>query len=261
MKHMLAKLQHLAESLSMLSNILQQLKNNKTEQLYNALDQQLLEIEEIMYGDEYGPVVPELDIASTTEKAAPEKYSHINFKPTSSMKSAARSGLDMRKKYGRGGTRVGAERANQIVNGENLSPSTVKRMHSFFSRHEQNKSGKTPSGEPSNGRIAWLLWGGDPGQAWARKRVGQMDAADEKAKASLIELSLKNPKKGMKVSWPFGSGRGTGAISSIHKKKITRTIEGSETTRNGSEEDPALVISVDGGGTVLKLSSEVTQRS
>ena len=57
-------------------------------------------------------------------------------KPTAGMKSEARKGLDWRKEFGRGGTRIGLERANQIVNGENLSDETIKRMFSFFSRHE-----------------------------------------------------------------------------------------------------------------------------
>jgi hypothetical protein len=42
-------------------------------------------------------------------------------------------------------------------------------MVSFFARHEQNKSGTTENGEPSNGAIAWLLWGGDPGKEWAER--------------------------------------------------------------------------------------------
>ena len=56
-------------------------------------------------------------------------------------------------------------------------------MRSFFARHEVDKQGTgfSPSedGFPSNGRIAWALWGGDPGQTWANKVVNQMDSADE----------------------------------------------------------------------------------
>ena len=55
------------------------------------------------------------------------------------MKSEARKGLDWRKEHGRGGTRIGAERANQSLNGENLSDETIKRKYSFFSRHEVDK--------------------------------------------------------------------------------------------------------------------------
>ena len=52
-------------------------------------------------------------------------------------------------------------------------------MHSYFSRHEVDKQGQGFSpgedGYPSAGRIAWALWGGDPGQSWAREKVRQMN--------------------------------------------------------------------------------------
>ena len=99
-------------------------------------------------------------------------------KPTQGMKSEARKGLGWRKEHGRGGTRIGAERANQILNGENLSDETIKRMYSFFSRHEVDKKAQGfrqgEKGYPSNGRIAWALWGGDAGFSWSRKLVNQM---------------------------------------------------------------------------------------
>ena len=100
-------------------------------------------------------------------------------KPNDGMKSEAKKGLDWRKEFGRGGTRIGAERANQILNNENLSNETIKRMFSFFSRHEVDKKaeGFRPSeeGYPSNGRIAWALWGGDAGYSWSRRLVEQMN--------------------------------------------------------------------------------------
>jgi hypothetical protein len=100
------------------------------------------------------------------------------YKPTEAMAAEAKRGLEWRKEYNRGGTQVGVTRANQLANRENLSASTVKRMHSYFSRHEVDKQGEGFSpgepGYPSAGRIAWALWGGDPGQSWARARVASM---------------------------------------------------------------------------------------
>jgi hypothetical protein len=96
------------------------------------------------------------------------------FKPTSGMIAEAKRGLAWRSEYGRGGTAVGIARARDIVNGRNLPLATVKRMFSFFSRHEVDKQGKgfTPGdGFPSNGRIAWALWGGDAGFSWSRRIV------------------------------------------------------------------------------------------
>jgi hypothetical protein len=55
-----------------------------------------------------------------------------------------------------------------------MSLSTVKRMFSFFSRHEVDKKGKgfyDGPEFPSNGRIMWDAWGGDAGFSWSRAIV------------------------------------------------------------------------------------------
>jgi hypothetical protein len=121
----------------------------------------------------------------------------IDLKPTEAMAKEAQRGLDWRKEYNRGGTIVGVTRANQLVNRENLSEPTVKRMHSYFSRHEVDKQGQGYSpgeeGYPSAGRIAWALWGGDPGQSWARNKVDQINNQEDKSVSEddLSELLIK----------------------------------------------------------------------
>ena len=96
----------------------------------------------------------------------------LDLRPTDSMANNARRGLELRRKFGRGGTAVGVARARDLMNKNKLSPSTVLRMYSFFSRHEVDKQGKdwNNSERPSNGKIAWLLWGGDSGYAWATSK-------------------------------------------------------------------------------------------
>jgi hypothetical protein len=96
----------------------------------------------------------------------------LDLRPTESMASNARRGLELRRKFGRGGTGVGVARARDLSNRTNLSPDTVLRMYSFFSRHEVDKKGKdfNNAERPSNGKIAWLLWGGDSGYSWARSK-------------------------------------------------------------------------------------------
>lgn len=110
-----------------------------------------------------------------------------SYKPTDGMVEEAKRGLEWRREFGRGGTEVGIARARDIQSGKNLSESTVKRMHSFFSRHEVDKKaeGFRPGekGYPSNGRIAWALWGGDAGQRWARGLTKIIDK-DERAEVS-----------------------------------------------------------------------------
>lgn len=103
--------------------------------------------------------------------------------PPDGVRKEARRGLDWRKEYGRGGTAVGVARGRDLSNGANVSNSTLKRMKAYFDRHQSDKNaeGWSPGedGYPSNGRIAWALWGGDPGWAWARKKVKSMEAAME----------------------------------------------------------------------------------
>mgnify|MGYP000111297809 CR=1 FL=1 len=82
------------------------------------------------------------------------------------------------------GTRVGWERANQLVNGESLSEDTINRMVSFFSRHE--KGGDDQPKEDCS-RMMWKAWGGDEGQRWAESKQDEFETARENA-ANLPEL-------------------------------------------------------------------------
>ena len=117
----------------------------------------------------------DMEMEDEDEKA----LSDIDTVPTDGMVAEAIKGLEWRKEFGRGGTAVGVARAASIKNKERLSISTIKRMHSFFSRHEVDKQAEGFSagekGYPSAGRIAWALWGGDSGQSWARKKRDQIE--------------------------------------------------------------------------------------
>lgn len=111
----------------------------------------------------------------------------IDTKPTESMATEAQRGLDWRSEFGRGGTEVGIARARDISNRSDLSIRTIKRMVSFFARHEVDKQaeGFRPGedGYPSNGRIAWALWGGDAGRSWANRISDRLDSIDEEDRA------------------------------------------------------------------------------
>lgn len=102
-----------------------------------------------------------------------------SYKPTEGMIAEANRGLEWRREFGRGGTSVGIARARDISNGKSLPLATVKRMKSFFARHEVDKQaeGFRPGekGYPSNGRIAHALWGGDAGKSWSEKIVKQSE--------------------------------------------------------------------------------------
>jgi hypothetical protein len=62
---------------------------------------------------------------------------------------------------------------------------------------------------------------------------------------------------GDEVRWNWGSGSGTGKVTERFTRKVTRTISGSEITRNASEDEPAYLIEQDDGGRVLKSSTEL----
>lgn len=117
------------------------------------------------------------------------KGEDIDLTPTATMAEEAQRGLDWRKEHGRGGTAVGVARARQLVNRDELSPRTVRRMVSFFARHEvdEEAEGFRPGedGYPSAGRIAHALWGGSPGRAWANEKDRIMDRIDSEDSRAL----------------------------------------------------------------------------
>ncbi len=66
---------------------------------------------------------------------------------------------------------------------------------------------------------------------------------------------------GDKVEWEWGSGTGTGTVTERFTEKVTRTIEGTEVTRNASDDDPAFLVEQDDGDEVLKSASELSRAS
>jgi len=119
------------------------------------------------------------DINSEDLKEEFKDLQDIDTKPTQGMIEEAEKGLEWRREHGRGGTQVAVARATNIKNGDNLSFDTIKRMNSFFARHEVDKKAEGfeigEDGFPSAGRIAWALWGGDAGQSWAKKKVKEIE--------------------------------------------------------------------------------------
>jgi len=102
------------------------------------------------------------------------------FTPPEAVQSAARKALKWIEEGHAGGgfTGVGRGRAHQLANGESLSLSTVKRMHSYFSRHRVDKQGKDWN-KPSPGKVAWYAWGADAGASWAAGIVKKHDGKKE----------------------------------------------------------------------------------
>ena len=155
--------------------------------------------------------------------------------PNEAMKEEAQRGLDWRNEFGRGGTEVGIARARDIVNGRDLSEETIGRMVSYFARHEVDKEadGFRPGedGYPSNGRIAWALWGGDPGKTWAEREWAKIkNDRDYRPYPNEHAARLKDPDQydsfrrendagGPGIDFIYGIKNGTTEIQAIRFDK------------------------------------------
>lgn len=108
----------------------------------------------------------------------------IDLRIPESVSRVAKTGLNQRREFGRGGTSVGLGSARRLAAGGTASPEFVRKVARYFPRHEVDlrAEGADPGddGYPSNGRIAWNLWGGNPGWSWARAKVKQLDNCTSK---------------------------------------------------------------------------------
>lgn len=141
----------------------------------------------------------------------------------------AQQGLKWRRANGRGGTAVGVGTARALAAGGTLGIEKVKHIARYFPRHEPDKKaeGFRPGeqGFPSNGRIAWALWGGDAAWTWARdivetmsnRPVSEMD--DDQRRAVMAKLH----------GGGGGGGRNYGSSSSASESSSTTHASGSRT--------------------------------
>jgi hypothetical protein len=127
-------------------------------------------------------------------------------------------------------------------------------MYSFFSRHEVDKKGKDfyNTSNPSNGRIMWHAWGGDAGFSWSRAIVKRnedkalfADFAKNHTKGERLSEIFKadSVRVGQMVFWNSSGGRATGKVKRIISSG-SYNVPGTDVTINGTEEDPAVVITL-----------------
>jgi len=62
---------------------------------------------------------------------------------------------------------------------------------------------------------------------------------------------------GDEVTWSWGNGTGTGTVKQVYTESVTKTIKGSEITRNATDDEPAYLIEQEDGDRVLKSVTEV----
>lgn len=175
-----------------------------------------------------------------------------SYSPPAGARSAARRAIKYKEdgKANGAGTAVGWTRAGQLARGESMSLSTVKRMYSFFSRHEVDKKGKdfNNGANPSNGKIMWLAWGGDAGFAWSRGIANRerdkglfADFGKDHSKVTQMTEIFKGVGVGSMVSWKSSGGKAEGKITRIISNG-TYKVPGTSVSVSGTKEDPAAVI-------------------
>lgn len=195
---------------------------------------------------------PEMEMVEDEDEMEDGVEKAEGYSPTAGMKSAAARAIRWKEegKATGAGTPVGWGRARDIVAGRSMSLSVVKRMYSFFSRHEVDKKGKdfNNTSNPSNGRIMWDAWGGDAGYSWSRGiATREADKAlfadfgkDYSDQGQMVDKAMS---VGSMVSWNSSGGTATGKIVRIIRDG-KYNVPNSDFTVTGTPEDPAAVIRI-----------------
>lgn len=127
---------------------------------------------------------------ATADEAKAETDTHI---PPEAVAENARLALEVRaeKPPGEQGmTLVGLARARQLAERRPVSVATLRRMVSYFARHEVDKQGATWD-ERGKGWQAWYGWGGDEGRDWAQAIIDEEDSMEAKASRRHSEADMK----------------------------------------------------------------------
>ena len=66
-------------------------------------------------------------------------------------------------------------------------------------------------------------------------------------------------RQGDTVEWTWGSGTATGTVREAFTERVTRTLKGTEVTRDADADNPAYLIEQDDGDRVLKSESELSK--
>jgi uncharacterized protein len=100
-----------------------------------------------------------------------------SYTPPQGVQDNAKRALEVREtkpESERGMTEVGIARARDLSNGRPVSLETIKRMSSYFERHEVDKQGESWESQ-GKGWQAWMGWGGDEGRTWVNSILDGLD--------------------------------------------------------------------------------------
>jgi HK97 family phage portal protein len=119
---------------------------------------------------------------SYSVKASRDDYDGIDWTPSGAVRRAFREGIYLYEQ-GRGGDGLVASTlswARRLADGESITPEKAIKMNAWHARHASDKRpGWDEEGAETPGYVAFLLWGGEPGQEWAARIVKKMREQDE----------------------------------------------------------------------------------
>lgn len=125
----------------------------------------------------------------------------------------AKKALEWRKEYKRGGTSVGLNTARTLARGGQIGIQKIRHIAKYFPRHEVDKQGKGwdpgEDGYPSNGKIAWALWGGDAAKRWASAIVERENKKEKSVRAAGYADSFK-------AAYELEEGYGPEFLARVH---------------------------------------------
>lgn len=162
-----------------------------------------------------------------------ESIEDLDLTPPQAAQDNAEKVLEWRDEHGEdvnGMTRTGWVRANQLAEGEELSPDIVKRM-AQFNRHRGNSDiSEEYEGEPwkDAGHVAWLGWGGDEGVDWAMRMSDRITSMENSGRDKVTTLSHKHDEQTMENA---------SIVDGIMKKTGTDSQTISKNTFNGYFQD------------------------
>ena len=122
----------------------------------------------------------DVDVNKFLSKQREIKNETFDNYPQTATNNAKRM-IEWREKYGdevQAGTPTGWRRANMIANRDPLNVDMLKRINSFFARHEGNEViadqyKETPWRD--NGFVSWNLWGGTAMKIWTSKTLEKLN--------------------------------------------------------------------------------------
>lgn len=154
-------------------------------------------ISPVLFTNEKNEVVRLINVALTnlpaTDNLEPlilneSKYSSINFKPTLGVISACKLGLKYHEQglSGDGLMPATVAWARRLAEGGEWTSDKARKANAWFARHESDKASPKWN-DPSPGKVAWLLWGGDAGKRQVKKLVEQMDKIDFSSNTEVVK--------------------------------------------------------------------------